>query len=159
MAEGALPARSAAPGRIGLARLRQTFGLAAFLTLLAFLPGGNPLPDVRARLGTLRLLARHDLRARRLAGSSAGYDRRFFEFVLAAREALPPGSKGVALYAPGIPEWGGLYLTIYHFAPVPVIVAPARVPVGWVAAVYGQYPPPNLRLVRPLPGGALFAPP
>ncbi len=130
--------------------------MAAFLTLLVCLPGGNPWPDLRARLEILRRSCCEDLAARRLAGSAAAYDRRFFEFVLAARGALPPGIKGVALYAPGIPEWGGLYLAIYQFAPVPVFLAPARVPPGWVAAVYGSPAPPGWRLLRALPGGALL---
>jgi hypothetical protein len=139
-------------------RFRLAAGAAAFVTLLIVLPGGNPLPDARASLKTLRESAGSDLRARRLAGRGPAYDRRFFQLVLAARDALPPGSSGVALYAPGIPEWGGRYLAIYEFAPVPVVAAPFPVPAGWVSVVYGSHWPAGLRLVRSLPGGALLAP-
>jgi len=138
--------------------VRQGLGVASFAALLFFLTGGNPLPDLRARLSVLRGSVGENLRARRLAGSAAAYDRRFFEGILAARDALPPGSKGVAVYAPAVPEWGGLYLAVYHFAPVPVLIAPSRVPAGWLAICYGQDPRPGWRVVRPLPGGALLMP-
>lgn len=144
--------------RAVLRRLRRAGGIAAVAILLVFLPDGNPWPRVRGSLATLRYSGRWDLRARRLEGRGPAYDRKFFELVLAARNALPPGTKGIALYAPEIPEWGGRYLAIYELAPVPVVAAPARVPAGWVALAYGRSWPPGLRPLRSLPGGALLAP-
>jgi hypothetical protein len=145
-------------GRAALRRLRLAGGVAAVAVLLVSLPGGNPGLRVRESLATLRRTAGSDLRARRLAGRGPAYDRRFFELVLAVRDALPPGTKGIALFAPEIPEWGGRYLAIYELAPVPVVAAPNQIPAGWVALVYGGRWPPGLRLLRPLPGGALLAP-
>ncbi len=158
MVENAQPQKVKTSRRGGGERFRLGAGAAAFVTLLFVLPAGNPLADVRASIATIRGSAGLDLRARHLAGRGAAYDRRFFELVMAARDALPPGSTGVALYAPGIPEWGGRYLTIYDFAPLPVGVAPARAPAGWVAIVYGPDRPPGWRLLRELPGGALLIP-
>ena len=145
-------------GRALRRRLRRTAGALAVATLLFFLPGGNPLPRVRGSLATLRNTAGSDLRARRMSGRGPAYDRRFFELVLAARDALPPGTKGIALFAPEIPEWGGRYLAIYELAPIPVIAQPDRIPVGWVALVYGSEWPREWRVLRSLPGGALLAP-
>jgi hypothetical protein len=152
------PSVPASPVRAVLLRLRLAGGVAAVVVLLVSLPGGNPGPRVRGSLATLRRTAGSDLRARRLAGRGPAYDRRFFELVLAARDALPPGTNGIALFAPEIPEWGGRYLAIYELAPVPVVAAPDRIPAGWVALVYGGRWPPGLRLLRTLPGGALLAP-
>ena len=133
-------------------------GVTAFVTLLIILPGENPATELRGNLATWRALAGKDLRTRRLAGRATAYDRRFFEAVLAARDSLPRGTEGVALYAPGIPEWGGGYLAVYSFAPIPVVRAPPRVPSKWVAVTYGASEPQDLRLLRRLPGGALLAP-
>ena len=141
-----------------LRRLRQAGGALAVATLLVFLPGGNPLPRVRGSLATLRNTAGKDLQARRMSGRGPAYDRRFFELVLAARDALPRGTRGIALYAPGIPEWGGRYLAIYELAPIPVIAQPDKIPAGWVALVYGSEWPAEWRVLRSLPGGALLAP-
>ncbi len=74
---------------------------------------------------------------------------------MSARDALPPDTPGLALYAPGIPEWGGLYLAIYHFAPTPVLLAPKRVPPGWLVLTYGPAAPPVGRVLRQFEDGAL----
>jgi hypothetical protein len=65
----------------------------------------------------------------------------------------------VALYAPGkTPE--EIYPEAYQLAPLPVRVAPAAVPPGWIAAVYGaDSAPAGWLVVRRLPGGVLAAPP
>jgi hypothetical protein len=140
-------------------RLRRTVAAVAFVILFIYLAGGNPLPEFRSRLAILRQSVVRDLPRRRLEGSAAAFDRRFAALVLAARDALPPGTTGVALYASGIPEWGGLYLAIYEFAPIPVIIAPRRVPAGWLALTYGPAAVEGLRVVRRFEGGALLAPP
>lgn len=139
-------------------QVRRVVGAAALVTLLIILPADHPAAELRGNLATWRALAGQDLRTRRLAGRATAYDRRFFEAVLAARDALPPGTEGVALYAPGIPDWGGGYLAIYYFAPMPAVLAPPKVPSKWVAVTYGVSGPENLRVLRQLPGGALLAP-
>jgi hypothetical protein len=117
------------------------------------------LSDLPNRIEILRRFGSTDLRTRRMAGTAAGHDRRFFEFLERARLALPPGTKGVALHAPGIPEWGGLYLAVYHLAPTPVDIAPRDLPEGWVAAFYGAPHPAGARVIAELPNGALVARP
>src|ERR1700752_4832322 len=90
-------------------RVRRIAAIIAFVTAFVFLTGGNPLPDFRGRLGVLRRTWFKSGWDRRLEGTAAGYDRKFAAFLESAREALPPGTPGLALYAPKIPEWGGLY--------------------------------------------------
>src|SRR5262245_23713949 len=140
-------------------RLRLAAGVLAAATLVFFLPDGNPFLRVIGSVETLRRTASGDLDSRRLAGRGPAYDRRFFELVLAAKRALPPGTKGIVLDAPTIPEWGGRFLAIYELAPVPVVPGPARASSGWVTLVYGSRRPREARLLRELPGGALFASP
>ena len=140
-------------------KLRQVGGACAVAALLFFAAGESPLPRLRRALSTIRDTARLDLRRRRLSGRGPEYDRRFFELVLAARDALPAGTRGIALYAPRIPDWGGKYLAIYELAPIPVIAEPERVPDGFVALVYGREPPAGWRVLHAFPGGgALMAP-
>jgi hypothetical protein len=150
---------STPPGSSALPRLlRQAGTAAAVVILLIELPAGNPFSRASESVATLRKTAGLDLRARRAAGRGPAFDRRFFELVLAAREALPPGTKGIILDAPAIPEWGGRFLAIYELAPVPVVAGPARPQAGWVTLVYGRAWPPGWKLLRSLPGGALLAP-
>jgi hypothetical protein len=140
-------------------RPRRIVGTVAFLTAFVFLTGGNPLPEFRSRLGVLRRSWRKEARARRLEGTAAAYDRRFAAFLDSARDALPSGTPGLALYAPGIPEWGGLFLAVYQFAPTPVLLAPERVPPGWLVLSYGGGEPRGGRVLRQLADGALLLPP
>jgi len=140
--------------------LRRLAVLVAFSFLLLFFLRRISVQEIRGRLGNLRRSASQDLRTRRGEGLSAAYDRRFYsEFLSSVRRALPRGCQGLALYAPGVPEWGGLYLAVYDFAPLPVAIAPQRVPAGWVAAVYGPERPAGWKLLRDLPNGALLDPP
>jgi hypothetical protein len=147
--------------RKGIApRLRPIAATVAFVTAFVFLTGDDPLPDFRGRLGILRRSWRKELAARRLEGAAAAYDRRFAALLVSARDALPPGTRGLALYAPGIPEWGGLYLAVYDFAPTPVLLAPRRVPPGWLTLTYGQGGPSDGRVLRRFADGSLLlAPP
>ena len=140
-------------------RLRRIAAAIAFVTAFVFLTGGNPLPDFLGRLGVLRRSWRKDSWTRRLEGTAAAYDRRFAAFLSSARDALPPGTPGLALYAPGIPEWGGLYLAVYHFAPTPVLLAPKRVPPGWLVLTYGQAAPPIGRVLLQQGDASLVLPP
>ena len=139
--------------------LRRIVATIALVTAFVVLTGGNPFPDFRGRLGVLRRSWRKDSWDRRLEGTAAAYDRRFAAFLNSARNALPPDTPGLALYAPGIPEWGGLYLAVYHFAPTPVLLAPKRVPAGWLVLTYGQAAPPVGRVLRQFENGALVLPP
>jgi hypothetical protein len=62
------------------------------------------------------------------------------------------------LSAPGKTA-GDIYPATYELAPLPVRVAPAAVPPGWIAAVYGaDSAPAGWLVVRKLPGGVLAAP-
>jgi len=140
-------------------RSRRILLLVASGLFLAFLLARAGLVrEITSRVEILRRFGGEDARIRRMAGTSAAYDRRFFEFLERARLAVPPESRGLALYAPGIPEWGGRYLAIYHLAPLPVAVDPERVPPAWLAVVYGAEPPTGWRVLRELPGGALLTP-
>jgi len=140
-------------------RLRRIAAILAFVTAFFFLAGGDPLPDFRGRLGTLRRSWRRESLARRLEGTAAAHDRRFAALVVSARDAMPSGAPGLALYAPGIPEWGGLYFAVYHFAPTPVLLAPRHVPPGWLVLTYGQGGPSGGRVLRRFADGALLLPP
>lgn len=145
----------------GISRASALAGLVAFSGLIAFFLSGNPAREVLRSVALLRRSAAWDLPRRRLEGSAAAYDRHFAELVLAAKAVLPPETRGVALYAPTIPEWGGLYSAVYELAPTPVFVAPPRVPAGWVALTYGSGStlPTDYRVIRRFENGALLAPP
>jgi hypothetical protein len=92
-----------------------------------------------------------------LNGTASGFDRQFFVFLESARRSLPAGASGVAILgAP--PSNAPLYLATYYLAPVPVLVAPERVPEGWLLAVYGPERPPGWTVLAPLWRGALMAP-
>lgn len=140
-------------------RLRRiVLRVASGLFLAFLLARWGLVREITSRVAILRRFGGEDARTRRMVGTAAAYDRRFFEFLEQARLALPPDARGLALYAPGIPEREGLYLAIYHLAPLPVAAAPERVPPAWVAAVYGAAPPAGWRVLRELPGGALLTP-
>jgi hypothetical protein len=98
-----------------------------------------------------------DLARRRLAGSSAAFDRGFFVFLEAAHRALPSSASGVLIAMPA-PSEPALHLAAYTLAPVPVRLAPAPLPRGWLLAVYGPARPAGTRVLVELPGGALLAP-
>lgn len=116
-----------------------------------------PPKRIANRVEFLKETRRFELARRRFAGSSARADRGFFLFVESARRALPAGTVGVALFAPG-KSGSEIYLAAYDLAPLPVRVAPSTIPPGWTAAVYGEVPA-GWTVLRPLPGGALAAPP
>ncbi|MGH9317082.1 MAG: hypothetical protein ACRD1P_08250 [Thermoanaerobaculia bacterium] len=146
-------------------RAARWIALAAFSLLLVLCLFGNSpgevrrrLRDLNHRLSYLNHYASQDLPVRRLGGSSAAFDRRFFIFLESARRKMPRGVSGVALYVPHATEQQ-LYLASYHLAPLPVLPAPPQVPPGWIVAVYGQNLPPGASLVARVSGGALLKPP
>lgn len=151
--------RHAPPAKRYLENARIVAGLGAFLVVLSSLPGGDPTGNVSARFETLRRTAGENLAGRRLAGRAPAYDRAFFELIRGLPEVLPPGTRGVALYAPAIPTWGGAFLAVYELAPLPVVLAPSRVPPGWVAVAYPpNAAPPGLKPYRALPGAEVLLP-
>lgn len=99
-----------------------------------------------------------ELPVRRLGGSSAAFDRRFFIFLESTRRRIPAGTVGVAVYGPPASNQV-LYLASYHLAPVPVLLSPQRVPPRWIAAVYRREFPPGWRLIAKVSDGALLEPP
>jgi len=95
---------------------------------------------------------------RRLGGSSTDFDRPYFILLEWARPRIPKGAAGLAVFPDReIPDRGA-YLTIYEFAPLPTLVAPDRIPDGWLALVYGRRRPEGWRVIQELPGGALCDP-
>jgi hypothetical protein len=109
------------------------------------------------RLRFLRHYASQELMVRRLGGSGAAFDRNYVILLEWARRRLPPGTKGLAVFAGPIPVHG-VHLTLYHFTPVPALVEPRRVPPGWIALVYGTRRPEGWRVLTELPHGALLDP-
>ena len=139
--------------------VRRIAAVIAFVTAFVFLTGGNPAPDFRGRLGVLRQTWFKTAWDRRLEGTAAAYDRRFAAFLESSRGALPPDTPGLALHAPRIPEWGGLYLAVYCFAPIPVLLAPKNAPPGWLVLSYGDSAVPTGRVLRQVRDRALVLPP
>lgn len=137
---------------------RRLAVLAAAAALLVLFLFASAPRDLARRARFLARTASSELAVRRLSGSGTAFDRRFFVFLEALRGKLPPDSRGVALYAPRR-STQELYLASYVLAPIPVLLAPARVPPRWLAALYGSAPPPaTWRVIARLPGGALAAP-
>jgi hypothetical protein len=139
-------------------RARRLAASAAATLLLALFLLQNRPGELRRRVVFLRDSASQDLALRRLAGSGAAFDRRYFAFLESARRKIPPGTRGVAIFVDP-PTKPALYLASYTLAPTPVVLTPSQVPPRWIAAVYGQTPPPGWRVLATLPGGALLAPP
>ena len=115
-------------------------------------------PGFANQARTLAAAANLDPAARRVATAPSRFDRNYFVFLESARRTLPPGVRGVALYAAGADE-SAFYLAVYEFAPLPVRLNPARPEPEWLAAIYGPARPAGGTVVRELPGGALLAPP
>jgi hypothetical protein len=129
---------------------------AGAVLLLLFLFGNSPRELVR-RADFLARTASSDLELRRLSGSGAAFDRNFFVFLESLRRKLPRDARGVALYVPR-PSTQALYLASYVLAPVPVLLAPGRVPPRWLAALYGPPPEGEWQVLAPLAGGTLAVP-
>ncbi len=136
-------------------RAAAAAGATGLLALL--LLARNPPAELVRRVRFLRRTAALEPARRRLAGSSAAFDRPLFAFLESVRRTLPPSAAGVGLYVPH-PSEAALYLAAYELAPRPVRLAPDPLPAGWVAAVYGPAPQ-GWTVVRTLPGGALLLPP
>ncbi len=140
------------------ARGARWLALGAFSLLAVVFLFRNSPEELRLRLRSLSHYASQDLPVRRLGGSSAAFDRRFFIFLESVRRKVPAETAGLAIYGPAASD-RVLYLSSYHLAPIPVLIDPPRVPPGWIVAVYGQKFPPGSRLIAPVSGGALLKPP
>jgi hypothetical protein len=136
---------------------RRPAALAAYSFLLFALLRRTASEELRARAAIIGRAFSLSAAERRAGGAATAYDRAFFPFLERVRRELPVDARGVALYAPSLPEWGGLYYAAYHLAPVPVAIAPEKVPPGWVALAYRTPGPPGLRVLREWPDGALLA--
>jgi hypothetical protein len=135
---------------------RAVVGLASALLLLVLLRQDDP-ERLRSRARLLVRMAPLDANLRRLNGTAAAFDPQFYVFLESARRGLPPATPGVAIL--GAPASSpAAYLATYHLAPVPVLVAPERVPPGWVLAVYGRERPPGWKVIAPVWKGALMTP-
>ena len=136
-------------------RSRRLVALAGYLLLLLSLATSIAPSELvrRARLAVRD--SGKDLASRRLDGSSAAFDRRYFYFLESARRRLPAGTAGVAVLAPS-PAEAHRDLALYVFAPRPALVAPSQIPEGWILAVYGGEAPDGWHPIASVAGGALF---
>lgn len=137
---------------------RKLAALSAGAVLLVLFVLVNSPRELRRRVAYLTRSASLEPAARRLGGSGTAFDRRFFVFLETLSRRLPRDVVGVAILTPR-PSPEALHLASYALAPVPVVMAPARVPPRWLAAVYDLPPPPGFRILARLPGGELLAPP
>ncbi len=139
-------------------RLRLA-AVAAVLLLLELL-ATQPLAEVSRRVRSLAAFGDKELAVRRLGGSGAAFDRRYFSFLENARRRLPAGT--TAVFVSGVArDEEHLYLAAYQFAPLPVDFArPAadadRPPAGSVVAVYGRAPSASEHPLAVLPEGFLL---
>ena len=138
-------------------RLRLAAVAAVLLLLLLLLRGVQPLAEIPRRIRFLAAFAPKELAVRRLGGSGAAFDRRYFSFLENARRRLPASARGVALYGTP-PDDPYLFLAAYVFAPLPVHRAPERPAEGWIAASYETEPPPSTRVVAAWADGSLAEP-
>lgn len=137
---------------------RPAHAAAAAAVLAASLIASDPPRDLARRVRSLSHYASQALAVRRLGGSSTDFDRRYFILLEWARPRIPRDAAGLAVFPGGELPVRGEYLTIYEFAPLPTLVAPQRVPDGWLALVYGRRRPEGWRVIQELPGGALLEP-
>ena len=140
-------------------RLRLAAVAAVPLLLELLLRVVQPLNEVPRRI---RSLGDKELAVRRLGGSGAAFDRRYFSFLENARRRLPAGT--TAVFVSGVAkDEDHLYLAAYQFAPLPVGFARAdadadadRPPAGSVVAVYGRAPSASEHPLAILPEGFLL---
>jgi len=137
--------------------LRRAAVAAASTLLLLLLLSRDGSTELGRRAGILFRSAQLDSRTRRLNGTATAFDRQFYVFLESVRSRLPRGVGGVAVL--GVPRTDQVfYLATYHFAPIPVLLAPARVPPGWLLAVYGPDRPPGWKVIAPVWKGVLMTP-
>jgi hypothetical protein len=137
--------------------LRRRLAALAAAALAVLLLAGQSPSELRRRAVAFSRFAPRELAVRRLGGSGAAFDRRYFEFLESARRRLPPGDAGVAVA--GAPASDAhVYLATYVLAPRPVRFGPGRPPAGWFVATFGAEPPASEATRVRLPGGSLEGP-
>ena len=118
---------------------RRRSAAIVFGALLALFVAGQSLSEVRRRVLVVTRFAPRELAVRRLGGSSAAFDRRYFAFLENARRRLPAGVAGVVVA--GVPTTDPyVYLATYDFAPLPVRFGAGKASSGWWLATYGPGP-------------------
>jgi hypothetical protein len=137
--------------------LRRAVVALASALLLLFLLWRADLGRARGRALVLTRSAALDGNVRRLNGTAAAFDPQFYIFLESARRALPPATAGVAILGAPASD-AARYLATYDLAPLPVLVAPDRVPAGWVLAVYGPERPSAWKTIASVWKGALMVP-
>jgi hypothetical protein len=134
---------------------RRRLAAVAAVLLLVLVLATQPLAEVPRRLRSLAAFAPKELAVRRLGGSGAAFDRRYFSFLENARRRLPPEASAVFLEGVSEDE-AHVYLATYHLAPRTVaFAARERPPAGSVVAVYGRQPGEADRVLAVLPEGYL----
>ena len=136
---------------------RRRAAVIAAAALLALVLFDQPWSELSRRAETMWRYGPRELAVRRLGGSGAAFDRRYFVFLENVRRRLPASARGVVLYGtpPADPYF---FLAGYVLAPVPVHRAPERPAEGWIAASYGAPPPPATRPVAEWADGSLAEP-
>ena len=135
---------------------RRSAALAA-AALVGLLLAATPVTELPRRAAVLARSASRELAVRRLHGSGAAFDRRFFSFLENVRRSLPADAPGVAVAgAPDADPY--VYLAAYWLAPVPVRFGRERPPAGWLLATYGREPRGVGPLRARLPEGFLEGP-
>ncbi len=137
--------------------LRRAAVAVASTLLLLLLLSRDGSTELGRRAGILVRSASLDSNTRRFHGTATAFDRQFYVFLESVRSRLPRGAGGVAIL--GVPRTDQVfYLATYHFAPIPVLVAPEQVPPGWLLAVYGPDRPQGWKVIALVWKGALMAP-
>ena len=142
--------------------MRAKIAGAAAGLLLALILLGQSWAELPRRVRSLAAFASKELAVRRLGGSGAAFDRRYFSFLENARRRMPVDTPGVVLVRPpGDPSY--LYLGAYWLAPREVVEARRMShhgpPRGWVTAAYGVFRPEGSGgVVARLPEGTLLGP-
>ena len=140
---------------------RPRLAAVAAVLLLLLLLSSQPLAEVPRRIRTLEAYGGKELAVRRLGGSGAAFDRRYFSFLENARRRLPRTTTAVLLS--GVPEdEAHLYLAAYQLAPLTVdfarpVFEAGHPATGAVIAVYGRQPSESEHAIAVLPEGFLMA--
>jgi len=136
---------------------RWRLAAAAAVLLLALMLAAQPLSEIPRRLRSLATFAPRELAVRRLGGSGAAFDRRYFSFLENARRRLP--REATTVFLVGVPgDEAHIYLATYQLAPRMVAFLEhghGTPPTGSILAVYGRRPGEAEHVLAVLPEGYL----
>jgi hypothetical protein len=137
---------------------RRIAGVASTVLLALLVVASTRPAEISRRVRRLFGDARADLAVRRLHGTSAAFDRRFFSFLENVRRRLPASTAGV-VFRGAPPTDAYRFVATYQLSPVPVLFEPGSsgdtAPPGWLLATYGTGAPPGRRVVASFPEGFL----